>query len=54
MPAYDLTNLDDCARKIIADRPLKQRQETHFAVIARHRGSPSRAQILERVKEMSK
>jgi hypothetical protein len=41
-----------CARLIRSARPLKTAQQAMFAAIARHHGAPSRAAVLQAIKDI--
>lgn len=49
--AYNIKCVNCCARLVISARPSKTQQEDMLAVIERHKGCPSRADILEIVKK---
>lgn len=41
-----------CARLVRSARPLRNAQEAMLACIARHKGAPTRAAVLQAVKAM--
>lgn len=49
---YDFKCLTCCAQLVADARPSKAHQEAQLAAIARYNGSPSKARILEALKQL--
>ena len=47
---YDLTCVDCCARLVLSARPSKPNASAMLAAIARFKGAPTRAEVLEKIK----
>lgn len=48
---YTMTCAQCCARLIRSARPLKHAQQAMLAAIGRHQGAPSKAAILQAIKD---
>lgn len=48
---YDLHCLQCCARLVRSARPMRRKQEAMLAVVTRREGRPSRAAVLDAIKE---
>lgn len=49
---YSMTCAHCCARLIRSARPLKGAQQAMFAAIAKHQGAPSKAAVLQALKQL--
>lgn len=47
-----MTCVQCCARLLVSARPLKHAQQAMLAAIARHQGAPSKATILQAIKDL--